>query len=161
MPDGSLIPIGELGFSPEQQAGLDRSDLSAPIGFTAPSTGSLPTQSDLDQRFAERDLGITGTARQLELPGLSDLPQLPDSDAAQNALGRLRPTQFVPARDLELPLVQSLLGESSLDIRVPPSAESLGFVPEGEGQYTEALRSDIERQRRRLTPADYQSRARN
>ena len=158
MPDGSLIPIGELGFSPEQQAGIDSADLSAPTGFTAPSTGSLPTQADLDQRFADRDLGITGTARQLGSPSLSDIPQLPDSDAAQNALGRLRPTQFVPARDLELPLVQSLLGENSLDIRVPPSAESLGFVPEGEGQYTEALRSDIERQRRRLTPADYQSR---
>ena len=157
MPDGSLIPIGELGFSPEQQAGIDSADLSAPTGFTAPSTGSLPTQADLDQRFADRDLGITGTARQLGSPSLSDIPQLPGADTAVGGSRRAfdMPT---PARDMELPLVESLLGESSLDIRVPPSAESLGFVPEGEGPYTEAVRSDIERQRRRLTPADYQSR---
>jgi hypothetical protein len=46
---------------------------------------------------------------------------------------------------------------------IPFSSGSLADVApidarEDEGQYTEALRSDIERQRRRLTPADYQSR---
>jgi hypothetical protein len=77
---------------------------------------------------------------------------LPNIRETQNLLGRIRPS----------------LARQLLDQGAPPSTEdsvdavrrrlALMDAREDEGPYTEALRSDIERQRRRLTPDDYQSR---
>jgi hypothetical protein len=58
------------------------------------------------------------------------------------------------ARMMELNDLIYPRGDSSL----PPFDTSGAGAREGEGPYTEAVRSDIERQRRRLTPDDYQSR---
>jgi hypothetical protein len=76
---------------------------------------------------------------------------LPNIRETQNLLGRIRPS----------------LARQLLDQGAPPSTEdsvdavrrrlALMDAREDEGPYTEALRSDIERQRRRLTPDDYQS----
>jgi hypothetical protein len=76
---------------------------------------------------------------------------LPNIRETQNLLGRIRPS----------------LARQLLDQGAPPSTKdsvdavrrrlALMDAREDEGPYTEALRSDIERQRRRLTPDDYQS----
>jgi hypothetical protein len=52
MDDGSLIPLEQLGFSPADLAGADRPDLVPRAPIPAPDTGPLPTQADLDLRYA-------------------------------------------------------------------------------------------------------------
>jgi hypothetical protein len=85
MPDGSLIALGELGFGAADQAGAGTADLTAPMGFPSPDTGPLPTQMDFDQRFMERELGITGAPRTLDTPALSEGVDLLGADVTMDA----------------------------------------------------------------------------
>ena len=138
MPDGSLIPLEDLGVSPAELAGADTADLAARPGF------------------AGRDLASERMGAGFDTIGGLGAPMLSSADrtsfGADTAVGGSRrafdmPT---PAGDMETPLVASLTGESGLDIRVPPSAASLGFG--GSGFDIENLTEEQREEYNSLTP---------
>jgi hypothetical protein len=100
MPDGSLIPLEDLGVSPAELAGADTADLAARPGF------------------AGRDLASERMGAGFDTIGGLGAPMLSSADrtsfGADTAVGGSRrafdmPT---PAGDMETPLVASLTGES-------------------------------------------------
>ncbi len=77
MPDGSLIPLSELGF--DQTTSTDAA--SAPSGFEM-DLGPTATQGDLDQRYLEETLGIDRMRASMPAPeSISGLPPVPGSDS--------------------------------------------------------------------------------
>ena len=58
MPDGSLIPLSELGFDEAELSGAGTADLTAPSSSVR--QGPIPSQSDLDRRFRDESVGISG-----------------------------------------------------------------------------------------------------
>jgi hypothetical protein len=79
MPDGSLVPLSELGFDAAELAGAGGADLAAP--GSGVRQGPTPSQSDLDRRFRDEAVGISGVPARLPAYGAdsfmdADLPSV-------------------------------------------------------------------------------------
>ena len=88
MPDGSLVPMSELGY--DQETSTDAA--AAPRGFPM-DLGPTATQSDLDQRYNESRLGIDSMRAGMGAPSIGDVPAI----ALDTAPAAPRQTPAVPA----------------------------------------------------------------
>lgn len=106
MPDGSLVPLSALGFDEAELSGAGGADLTAP--GSGVRQGPIPSQSDLDRRFRDEAVGISGVPARLPaygadsfmdayLPGtdVTSAPQLSGLQAPMDRDEAVRPRQGV------------------------------------------------------------------
>ena len=67
MPDGSLIPLSDLGFDEAELSGAGTADLAAPDSGVR--QGPIPSQADLDAEYRNAAVGINDVPLQLPAYG--------------------------------------------------------------------------------------------
>ena len=139
MPDGSLVPMSELGY--DQETSTDAA--AAPRGFPM-DLGPTATQADLDQRYNESRLGIDSMRAGMGAPSIGDVPAIA-LDTAPAAPRQAPMLDFPSTVDAAMPGAMAsrpepnrmMMAADAFDTRADMAAYApslFGAVPTGEGQ---------------------------
>jgi hypothetical protein len=121
MPDGSLVPLSELGFDEAEMSGAGMADLAAPE--SGMRQGPIPSQADLDARARNEAVGINQVPLQLPAYGADSFMDayIPGGDTS---VGRTPPSLVAPAAPTSLAATEAM-GEPS----AAPAAAQQPYIP--------------------------------